>query len=372
MGSRDAWCPGRDLNPHSPCGEKDFKTLPGLKSGTNPLILQALTKVQVRQRYREYRVRTAQILHTRFFASLGRRTRNDHQGFGPGSRIDLRAICLAHDHPDSGAVGITTPKPLAKALNKPLSLVRVHLHQLEVFDALKVRSVPREQRHIVRQSNTSDQTVAHSYLSARTFKFAPNVSRVFGGSTVQRQHAERFKQLTQCATALVCAGTTQKLEAAHSSCLELVRRNIFRNLIGCWLHAGKEINQYISIGDNRRQLSRSSFVSRSNSSRSFFEIEPASENSVLRRFSRSASPCKKLSMASPSTAENPLCPRRDAKASRALRCSGFISTVVRISQFYMHMHAPRDIRGFNEFPDKASRIGPPFFVHFCVSSAAKA
>jgi hypothetical protein len=20
------WCPGRDLNPHSPCGEKDFKS----------------------------------------------------------------------------------------------------------------------------------------------------------------------------------------------------------------------------------------------------------------------------------------------------------------------------------------------------------
>jgi hypothetical protein len=33
-----------------------------------------------------------------------------------------------------------------------------------------------------------------------------------------------------------------------------------------------------------------------------------------------------------------LCPRRDAKASRALRCSDFISTVVRIFRLYMHMH----------------------------------
>ncbi len=101
-----------------------------------------------------------------------------------GSRIDLRAICLAHDHVDSGAVGITTPKPVAKVLSKPFPIVGVYLRQLEVFDALKVRSVPREQRHIVRQSNTSDQTVAHSYLSACTFKFAPNVSRVLGGSTI--------------------------------------------------------------------------------------------------------------------------------------------------------------------------------------------
>jgi hypothetical protein len=350
------WCPGRDLNPHSPCGEKDFKTLPGLRSGTNPLHFQALSELQARRTYREYRSRTAHLLHTRFFALLDRRSRNNHQCFGLGSRIDHRAICLADRHVDSGAVGSTTPKPVAKSLSKPLPIVGVHLHQLEVFDALKVRSVPGEQRHIMRQSNPSDQTVAHSYLSACTFKFAPNVSRVFGGSTVQRQHADRFKQLTHRVTALVFTGTTQKLEAAHSSCLELVRRNIFRNLIGCWLDAGKEINQDISIGDNHRQLSRSSFVSRSNSSRSFFEIEPASESSVLRRFSRSASPCKKLSMASPSTAENPLCPRRDAKASRALRCSGFISTVVRISRLYMHMHAHRQIRALSDFPDHTSRI----------------
>jgi hypothetical protein len=167
-----------------------------------------------------------------------------------------------------------------------LPIAGVHLHQLEVFDALKVRYVPREQRYIVRHSDTSDQTVAHSYLSACTFKFAPNVRRVLGGLTVQRQNAERFKQLTHCVTALVFTGTTQKLEAAHSSCLELVRRNIFCNLIGCWLDACKEINQDISIGDNHRQLSRSSLVSRSNSSRSFFEIEPASDSSVLRRLAK--------------------------------------------------------------------------------------
>ncbi len=202
-----------------------------------------------------------------------------------------------------------------------------------------MRSVPGKQRQAVRESDTGNQTVTHPYFLASTFKFAANISRVFGGSTVQRQHAERFKQLTHCVTALVFTGTTQKLETAHSSCLELIRRNILSNLIGCRLDAGQEIDQDISIGDNHRQLSRSSFVSRSNSSRSFFEIEPASDSSVLRRFFRSASPCKKLSMASPSTAENPLCPRCDAKASRALRCSGFISTVVRMSSLYMHMHA---------------------------------
>jgi len=163
------WCPGRDLNPHSPCGEKDFKTLLELKSGTNSLLFQAFRTPQAQRRYREYRSRTAQILHTHFFAQLGRRSRNHHQGFGPGSRIDLRAICPAHRHVDSGAVGITPPKPVAKSLNKPLPIVGLHLHQLEIFDALKVRSVPREQRHIMRQSNTSDQTLAHYQLQLLTF-----------------------------------------------------------------------------------------------------------------------------------------------------------------------------------------------------------
>jgi len=67
------WCPGRDLNPHSPCGEKDFKTLLELKSGTNLLLFQAFKTQQARRRYREYRSRTAQILHTHFFTQLATR-----------------------------------------------------------------------------------------------------------------------------------------------------------------------------------------------------------------------------------------------------------------------------------------------------------
>jgi hypothetical protein len=37
--------------------------------------------------------------------------------------------------------------------------------------------------------------------------------------------------------------------------------------------------------------------------------------------------------------EIPFCPRRDANASKARWCSGFISIVVRISRFYLHLHA---------------------------------
>ncbi len=29
------WCPGRDFNPHSPCGEKDFKSAESLRELTN-------------------------------------------------------------------------------------------------------------------------------------------------------------------------------------------------------------------------------------------------------------------------------------------------------------------------------------------------
>jgi len=104
------------------------------------------------------------------------------------------------------------------------------------------------------------------------------------------------------------------------------------------------LNQTIRIGEDQRQLSRSCLVLRRNSSPSFFESEPPSKSRALRRFCRSASPCKKLSIASPSTAEIPFCPRRDARASKALRCSGFISTVVRIFPSSMHLLA----RSINE------------------------
>ena len=60
------------MNPHSPCGEKDFKSVSRLKSGTNSLCFQTSRTPQARRRYHEYRSRTAQNLHTLF--SPGRRS----------------------------------------------------------------------------------------------------------------------------------------------------------------------------------------------------------------------------------------------------------------------------------------------------------
>ena len=33
------WCPGRDLNPHSPCGEKDFKSFASASFATRARLL---------------------------------------------------------------------------------------------------------------------------------------------------------------------------------------------------------------------------------------------------------------------------------------------------------------------------------------------
>lgn len=107
---------------------------------------------------------------------------------------------------------------------------------------LETNSVPGEQGQAVDQSNTGNQTVAHSDLLARTVTLAANICRVSGGSTLSES----------------------------SNC----------------------------VGNDHRQLSRSSFVVRTNSSPSFFESEPPSDNRVLRRFSRSTSHCKKRSVAS--------------------------------------------------------------------------
>jgi hypothetical protein len=215
------------------------------------------------------------------------------------------------------------------------------LHQFEVLDALEMSSVACEKRQPVRQSNTGDQTVGHSDRMAGTVKFPADICRVPRGSAVERQHAERIKQVADGMPPLIFAGTAQKLEVAHSRRLELVCADVFRNLTLHRLGAGKEIDENIRIRKNHRQLSRSCLAVRRNSSPSFFESEPPSDSRALRRFCRSTSPCKKNSMASASTAENPFCPRRVARASRALRCSGFISTVVRTSLFYMHVHVPR-------------------------------
>jgi hypothetical protein len=213
------------------------------------------------------------------------------------------------------------------------------LHQFEILDALKVSSVPCKQRQAMNQSNAGDQTVTHPDSLPRTVKFAANICRLSGCSTVQGQHFKRLKQLSDCVTTPIFTRTTQELKTAYSRGLDLFCANVFRDLSRDRLDITKKINKDICVGDNHRQLSRSSFVVRRNSSASFCESEPASDSRVLRRFSRSTSSCKKLSIASASTAENPLCPRRDARARRALRCSGFISTVVLIDPFYMHVHA---------------------------------
>jgi hypothetical protein len=221
------------------------------------------------------------------------------------------------------------------------------LQQFKVLDALEMSSVPRKQRQRMSQSNTGNQAVTHADLLPRTVKLAANICRVSGGNVVQRQHDERLDQLADCMTAPIFTSTTQKLKTAHSRRLELICRDVFRNLILHRLDTRKEIDQDIRVGNDHRQLSRSSFVVRRSSSPSFFESDPPSDNRILRRFFLSTPPCKKLSIASPSTAENPFCPRRDARASKALRCSGFISTVVLIYQFYMHVHVDLPVRNTN-------------------------
>jgi hypothetical protein len=223
-------------------------------------------------------------------------------------------------------------------------------HQFEVLDALEMNSVPREQGQIVGQSDTGYQTVGHSYCLAAPVKFAANIRCVPRGSTVERQHGDRIKQLADGMTPLVFASTAQKLKTAHSRRLELGCIDVIRDLILHGLDASKEVDQDIRIGKNHRQFSRSSLAVRRNSSPSFFESDPPSDSRALRRFSRSTSPWRKLSIASPSTAEKPFCPRRDARASKALRCSGFISTVVRIFTLYMHVHV---IAGSTTMPSAA-------------------
>ena len=86
---------------------------------------------------------------------------------------------------------------------------------------------------------------------------------------------------------------------------------------------------------DHRHVPRHSVIVRRNSLPSFFERMPASDNNVLRLFSRSASPCRKFSIASPRTHEIPFCPLRVAMAIKALRCSGLISAVVRTSKSYL-------------------------------------
>lgn len=213
------------------------------------------------------------------------------------------------------------------------------LDQFEVRDPLEMGSVPCKQGQPVSESDPRNQTVSHPDFLPRTVKHAANIRGVSGGSTIKRQHAHALKQLACSMATLVFTSSTQKLETAHSRGLKLVFADEFCDLILHGLDTVKEVNEDICVGDDQRQLSLNSLAVRRNSSASLSESEPPSAKSFLRRFSRSPSPCRKVSIASASTPENPFSPRRDASASSALRCSGFISTVVLMPSFYMHVHA---------------------------------
>src|SRR6266478_1931466 len=41
---RANWCPGRDLNPHSPCGEKDFKSFASADFATRAIEIKQFTE----------------------------------------------------------------------------------------------------------------------------------------------------------------------------------------------------------------------------------------------------------------------------------------------------------------------------------------
>ena len=72
---------------------------------------------------------------------------------------------------------------------------------------------------------------------------------------------------------------------------------------------------------------------------SLVESELARDNNSFRRRTRVFSSSRYSSIASAKTEENPFSPRRAANASKALRCSGLILSVVRMSLFYyMHVH----------------------------------
>ncbi len=76
--------------------------------------------------------------------------------------------------------------------------------------------------------------------------------------------------------------------------LELFSFDVLRDLIFHRLDAHQKVDQHIRISKDHRQLSRSSLAVFRNSSPSFLESDPPSDSKVLRRLSRSTSPCKKL------------------------------------------------------------------------------
>lgn len=61
---RERWCPGRGLNPHSPRGERDFKSVLLPFRGTDFLYSKTLRNQHARRRFHEIEVRHAEILRT--------------------------------------------------------------------------------------------------------------------------------------------------------------------------------------------------------------------------------------------------------------------------------------------------------------------
>ena len=103
-----------------------------------------------------------------------------------------------------------------------------------------------------------------------------------------------------------------------------------------WALNGKSTNPSISAG-NQPRLSRRNRVALLRSFASFADNERKTDSSSFRRFARVRSPSRKFSIASARTDEKPFSPRRAASASKALRCSAFISTVVLMNLFYTCM-----------------------------------
>jgi hypothetical protein len=212
------------------------------------------------------------------------------------------------------------------------------LDQFQEFNALKVGLVPCKQRQAARTNESGNEAVTHADRLTMSFELTSNLCGPPRSLSVKRQHVKCIDQPSHGLTSLAFIRAAEKPERCHGRRLNLFSFDVLHDLVCYRLDTDQQVDQNGCVGNDRRQFSRSSVAIRLASSPSFSESDPSSDSRILRRFSRSASPFKKLSIASPSTPENPFSPRRVAKASKALRCSGFILKVVRIPRFYVHMH----------------------------------
>jgi hypothetical protein len=256
------------------------------------------------------------------------------------------------------ATGVCFPHTLglAPALSTYLRHSSADLDQFQVFNALEVGLVSCVQRQAMHENDSGHEAVADSDRLTSQVELPSNFCSPARGVTVKRQHMKCIDQPSHGLAPLAFVRAAEKLERCHGRGLNLCGVDVFHYLVCHWLGTDQEVDQNVCVSLDPRPFSRSSVAIRLASSPSFSESDPSSDSRVLRRFSRSASPSKKLSIASPSTPENPFSPRRDARASKALRCSGFILTVVPIPRFYAHMHVSILWRGIVRPFDFPSRI----------------